>query len=116
MGAYMESLREAIIEGYIGVVFGVKESRDTTLLDPYVSGIFDYICALCTSGFTTSMGLLKGLADLMGDLALLYGRNTQGLLGKPFVPHIIQALDTSSIRTHKEAAIRLQTALTQVFT
>ena len=102
------------MEGYIGVAFGVKESNDRSVLDQYVPDLFNYISTLCTVGLSTSLTLLKAIADLMGDLAIAYGRDSQSLLTKEFVPHIIKALEASSLKTHQESAARLQSALTHV--
>jgi hypothetical protein len=101
MPRYMQNLKESIIEGYIGLLHGVRESKDPSTLDGFVSDIFGYLHRLYTiTG--DNLEFLKAIVGLIGDFAVLYGKKLEPLLQADFVSSAIAQLDRSNLKAHKE--------------
>eukprot|EP00831_Metopus_contortus_P012421 TRINITY_DN14_c0_g1_i5.p1 TRINITY_DN14_c0_g1~~TRINITY_DN14_c0_g1_i5.p1 ORF type:complete len:193 (+),score=35.28 TRINITY_DN14_c0_g1_i5:104-682(+) len=104
MPAYIQNLKESIVESYTGIVFGVKESQDTSIFDPYVPDLFQFIQCLCSEEISSNMEVVKGIVGLIGDLSDLYGKKVAQFVSLPYVHHIIGILDKSTLKDHKQTA------------
>ena len=100
----MKALKESLIETYTSVVFSAKEAADTSLLDPYVGDIFQYLSLLSSDEHNNDLDFVKSIVGLLGDLTGLYGKKVQHLLGLPFVSQIIGILDRSTNKEHRKVA------------
>ncbi len=85
-------------------MFSVKESGNTSPLDPYVSSIFQYLSLLCEDTQGTDMSITKQAIGLLGDLSGLYGNKILALLRLPFVGKAIIKLGQSSSEEHRKVA------------
>lgn len=90
----MQSLKECLIESYTGIVFGVKEAKDTSILDLFVNDIFEYLSILCNDD-SLSLPMAKSIAGLIGDIAQLYGKKVENLLKSGFMIRLKQILASS---------------------
>ena len=104
MPKYLQSLREGILEAYVGLLHGVRECRDTSILDPFVQGIFEYMRRLTTGEAGRNLELLKAIVGLIGDFAMVYGKKLEQLLIADFVTNAIALLDQSNLKVYKETS------------
>ncbi|ANB12552.1 Kap95p [Sugiyamaella lignohabitans] len=68
---YVFSLREAIIDAYVGIVAGMHDSPQALL--PYIEGMFAFLSTLLSDHeLIKSESVLRSLAGLLGDVASIY--------------------------------------------
>jgi hypothetical protein len=97
----MNTLKESLVESYTGIVFCVKEGKDTSILDPFISDIFNYLNTLCMQESVLDPLLAKLVAGLVGDVVALYGKIAINLVKAPFierVKHVLLALPQKDYR------------------
>lgn len=89
---YVQSLKEAIIEAYTSLVYGVKVAQDTIIMDFYLPDIFKFIECLCEGDLDLPQEFLKNIVGLVGDIGDLYGTRVKDLLLQPFVKRMVGVL------------------------
>ena len=104
MIAYIQALKECLIEGYIGIIFGVKVAQDTSILDLYVNDIFQYLETLCSGDLNFPEDFLKSVVGLIGDLSDLYKKRIQSVVSRPFVQRVIGVLEKHTLKEYKTVA------------
>jgi len=104
IGEYIQKLKENIIEAYIGIVYGVKEAHDTSILDTYVPDMFKYLETICNGEIGEDMEFIKQIVGLIGDLADLYGGRIKDLLIQPFITRIIGIISKATNKEYKQVA------------
>lgn len=101
---YIKALKESILESYTGIIITVKELQTTSILDPYVGDLFQYLNILSGTEHADTLDFVKLLVGLVGDLANLYGKKIQPLLIAPFVMKIIDLLKKSAVKEYRQLA------------
>eukprot|EP00826_Nyctotherus_ovalis_P039961 TRINITY_DN3883_c0_g2_i1.p1 TRINITY_DN3883_c0_g2~~TRINITY_DN3883_c0_g2_i1.p1 ORF type:complete len:769 (-),score=174.26 TRINITY_DN3883_c0_g2_i1:172-2478(-) len=89
--SYMQSLRESIIDAYVGIAYGLSVAKDTSIMDPYIAELFRYMQSLYKDDI--SQKLLSAVVGLVGDLASLYKGRVKDLLSQIFVQRMIGMLE-----------------------
>ena len=100
--SYLRSLKLTIIECYTSIVYGLKDGGDTSIFDPYVNDVFQYMALACAAGLSDSIDSVKTILGLVGDLADLYGKKVQNLLTLPFIPHLLGLADKTVGKEYKQ--------------
>lgn len=108
MPSYINTLKESLVESYTGIVFGVKEGKDTSILDPFISDIFAYLNTMCTQDPVLDNHLAKLVAGLVGDVVALYGKIAVNLVKAPFIQRVIQVLLAAPQKDCRDAADYMQ--------
>jgi hypothetical protein len=85
-------------------VFSLKEINETSVLDPYISDLFQYFSLLYAANASNNVELMKSILALIGDIAGLYGKKIQTLLVLPFVSTLTDAFMKSSNKEYKKIA------------
>jgi len=104
-------LKSTVVESYTSVVFGISEAKDTTILDAYVPELFQYLGIVCNT--SNSLDFHKSIVALIGDLTTLYGKKIQPLLALPFVVKLIQDLENSPNKEHKNVGKWARSTITK---
>jgi importin subunit beta-1 len=65
---YVCTLRESILEAYVGIVQGLKTGEKAALLMPYISQIFTFM-SICYHDIEKSVEMIRSSIGLLGDLA-----------------------------------------------
>ncbi|CAE7535881.1 KPNB1 [Symbiodinium microadriaticum] len=88
---YINQLREAILDAYIGIVQGQQADpkRGMNVVGPHVDKMLEFVKRVSLDVHRTS-GVLKNVIALLGDLGTLFGKKLAGILREPFVAHLIQ--------------------------
>ncbi|XP_665416.1 ENSANGP00000013260 [Cryptosporidium hominis TU502] len=82
---YLGELREAVLQGYTGIVYGMKDAKRLEILGPYVPSIIQFIDNIVNdySGEFPNDSNLKNATALVGDLITAFnGQLIQYLLSK----------------------------------
>ena len=101
---YIKNLKEAIIEGYTGIVYGINVAKDTTIMNPYIEDIFKYIECLCVTDPNMEQDFLKSIVGLIGDIGDLYGNLIKEILNLPFITRIVGILSKATNKDCKNVA------------
>lgn len=102
------------MESYTGIILGIKETKDTTQLDPYVQDIFQYFNLLCPPDGQPAIELAKLMAGLIGDLTEIYGVKLGPVLQAPFIERILCILEKSNGKEHKQLARWVRITISKV--
>lgn len=82
---YLGELRESVLQGYTGVVYGMKDAKKLEILGPYVPSIIQFVDNIVNdySGEFPNDSNLKNATALVGDLITAFnGQLVQYLLSK----------------------------------
>ncbi|OII74843.1 importin karyopherin [Cryptosporidium ubiquitum] len=82
---YLGELRESVLQGYTGIVYGMKDAKKLEILGPYVPGIIQFIDNIVKdySGEFPNDSNLRNATALVGDLITAFnGQLIQYLLSK----------------------------------
>jgi len=88
---YVNILREGILEGYTGIVQGLKDGNRSELLLPYIEAIMGFLEMLANdrqSDFDNEV--LSKAVGLIGDIASALGPQIKVYLGKPYIIQLIK--------------------------
>ncbi|CAO1632013.1 unnamed protein product [Sympodiomycopsis kandeliae] len=89
---YVNTLREAVAEAFVGVVNGLKGSNRVDLLQPYVEIVFNFLTFVSSYNVERGEGLLKAALGLLGDLASTFPNGElKTALGHPSIAELIKA-------------------------
>jgi len=83
---YVNTLREGILEGYTGIVQGLKDGNRAEVLLPYIEAIMGFLELLASdrrNDFDNEV--LSKAVGLIGDIASCLGPQIKNHIGKPFV-------------------------------
>lgn len=113
---YINSLREAILEAYSGIIQGLKAENKLEAVLPFLEKILDFASRCGADSVIPdrrSNGVVKALVALFGDLGLFAGQYAIPLLSQPFVNTLItecaQDEDTADIAEYtREVVAKLQ--------
>lgn len=103
MVEYMNTLREAIIEAYTGIVQGLPASMSGSLLAPYVVNIGQFIASLSVDDKSRWMSeeLTVSMVGLVGDMAANIGKECVQLVQQDFIMKIVNECCTASSSSHR---------------
>lgn len=104
---YVNLLREAVAEAFVGVVNGLKTANRIDLLQPYVELIFNFLTFNATNTLERGEALLKACLGLLGDIAGAFpGGELKSGLALPAIAELIKAgrSRTMSTETRKLAS------------
>jgi len=87
---YVNQLREGVLEGYTGIIQGLKDGGRVDSIAPYFAQIMEFL-ELCSSTQNRSYEVLGKAAGLLGDIANAFGAGLKEPLSKPFVQNLLQA-------------------------
>lgn len=90
---YINSLREAILEAYSGIIQGLTEDNKQDAVNPFVEKMVDFIrrCSEdCLTESHSNSGVLKALIALLGDLGAFFGRKVVAVLTAPYVVQVLR--------------------------
>lgn len=88
---YVNGLREAVAEAFVGVVAGLKGANRTDLLQPYIELIVGFLTFVSIGDVERTDGLLKVSLGLLGDFASVFpGGQLKAALTQPFVAEMIK--------------------------
>ena len=88
---YVNILREGILEGYTGIVQGLKDGNRSEVLLPYIEAIMGFLELLANdrqSDFDNEV--LSKAVGLIGDIASALGSQIKVYLGKPYIIQLIK--------------------------
>lgn len=113
---YINSLREAILEAYSGIIQGLKAENKLDVLLPFLEKILDFAARCGTDSVIPdrrSGGVVKALVALFGDLGIFAGQYAIPLLSQPFVDRLIvecsEDEDTADIAEYtREVVAKIQ--------
>jgi len=92
---YLNQLRMAVLEGFIGLVYGLREANRHMVLKDNVQSILEFIVRLIDDKSVSEDVLRKGM-DLVGDLVISYQADLARLLkDAPFMQRLIAFAATS---------------------
>lgn len=83
---YVNTLREGILEGYTGIVQGLKDGNRAEVLLPYIEAIMGFLELLASdrrNDFDNEV--LSKAVGLIGDIASCLGPQIKNHIGKPYV-------------------------------
>ncbi|EIM24156.1 ARM repeat-containing protein [Wallemia mellicola] len=87
---YVATLRESILEAYVGIVSGLKVADKSNLLLPYLPSIFNFI-QICASDTEHTQATIASAVGLLGDLADAYPRGeAKDFFLQPWVAEILK--------------------------
>lgn len=86
---YINSLRNAILEAYIGILQGLTEAKKQDLVFPALATIVDFLQRSGTDE-NRSDEVLKSAVGILGDLGMTYGARVQPIYRMPFVAQILK--------------------------
>lgn len=104
---YVNTLREAVAEAYVGIVTGLKSAKRTDLLHNHVESIFAFLNFVASYQVERGEPLLRASLGLLGDLASTFPNGQlKGVLTNPAVAELIKAGRSRSMgqETRKLAA------------
>ncbi|PWN26198.1 ARM repeat-containing protein [Jaminaea rosea] len=104
---YVNYLREAVAEAFVGVVAGLKSGNRTDLLQPYVELMLGFLSYVSQYNVERTEALLRASLGLLGDVASTFpGGQLKGALEQPAMAELIKAGRSRSceIETRKLAA------------
>jgi importin subunit beta-1 len=88
---YVNSLREGILEAYIGIIGGLKTGGKADMLLPYVSSIFTFLHLTLTDQDRTDL-ILRSAIGLLGDIAETFPNGQlKEPLSSPWVTDLLKA-------------------------
>ena len=111
MPLYLQNLKESIIESYTGIVFGVKDSLDTSVLKPYVPAIYDYIYRLCSTNAAYEIDFIKSIVGLIGDVSSIFGREYKSYITQPHISKLINILESNPTKDYQAIANWAKTSI-----
>jgi importin subunit beta-1 len=92
---YLNQLRMAVLEGYIGLVYGLREANRHMVLKDNVQSILEFIVRLIDDK-SVSEDVVRKAMDLVGDLVISYQADLARLLkDAPFMQRLITFAATS---------------------
>jgi len=101
---YMNQLREGVLDAYVGIVQGLKDSKPQ-LLHRYLEHILRMIAHIYQDKRSHSDGILRGIVGLLGDLgSLLHGDQAKQALRQDFVRIILEEVSNKGGAQAKELA------------
>jgi importin subunit beta-1 len=68
---YLLTLKESILEAFVGIVQGLKSAQKTYLINDQLMSIFQFM-QFCTEDADRSEGVGRTVAGLLGDIAQAY--------------------------------------------
>jgi hypothetical protein len=104
MCSYLRNLKLTIVECYTSIVYGVKDSGDTSIFDLYVTELFQYLNLACNAGLADTFDSVKTALGLVGDLAGLYGNKIQQLIQAPFISRLLSIAEKGVGRENQQFA------------
>lgn len=102
---YVDRLRESIVDAYVGIVAGLRDSPQQLL--PYVQPIFGFIALIHTDNeIMKSESVVRSVVGLLGDIASMYPRGeVSSLYRDDWLTDIIRgARDRTFSATTKDTA------------
>lgn len=88
---YVNILREGILEGYTGIVQGLKDGNKQELLMPYIEAIMGFLELLASDRRNDyDNEVLSKTVGLIGDIASSLGPQIKPLINKPFVIQLLK--------------------------
>jgi len=86
---YINTLRESILEGYTGIVQGLREAKKENAVVPGIEQIVNLIHK-STSDVNCNPSVLKGAIGLLGDLGATYGARMHQIFAQPYIAQLLQ--------------------------
>jgi importin subunit beta-1 len=98
---YLVSLREGIVEGFVGIVQGLKTDAKVGMLEPYLPQLFQFLEFAIADEDIVSTDLLMNEAGLLGDLAEAFPNGQlRTLLQRDWIVNLLR-----SARTNRHATV-----------
>ena len=92
---YVNILREGILEGYTGIVQGLKDGNRTEVLLPYIEAIMGFLELLAGDRRNDyDNEVLSKAVGLVGDIASALGPKIKEQINKPYILQLIQEAST----------------------
>lgn len=113
MPSYISNLTDSIIESYTGIIYGLKEAKNSDSLDPFVPKLFEFLTALCQNMEIMKPDLQKAVGGLIGDLIDLYDTRAKTFAQSPFLTKLMQILEESKLKDHMQVAKWLKNCITK---
>lgn len=89
---YVNTLREAVAEAFVGVVNGLKGANRVDLLQPYAEVVFNFLTFVSSYNVERGEPLLRATLGLLGDLAGTFPNGElKAALANPSIAELIKA-------------------------
>lgn len=89
---YINSLREAILESYTGIIQGLRGENQQEVIMPFLDKILEFVGRCGNDSLDPdlrSYGVVKAIIALLGDLGVFVGSYARPLLMQPFVNQLL---------------------------
>lgn len=89
---YVNTLREAVAEAFVGVITGFKTVNRVDLIQPYIELVFSFLTFIASYQVERGETLLKACLGLIGDLAGTFPNGElKAALSQPAITELIKA-------------------------
>merc|ERR1711879_342899 len=88
---FLNRLREAVLDAYVGIIQGLKDDNQAGLFLPYLKFLLEFIEYIWNDQ-TIDKKVVKNIVGIIGDIAVAFGRldpKVKIALGQPIVEDII---------------------------